>query len=168
MAFYSNSSLVGVDLNNSSTTQLFALGTILSGSDGSIWQYVQAASTVSAYSVVVIGVSGSVQMMDQRAQADATAAWQLGVAQTTFAPSAYGWVPVHGVGGLNGPFKVKVSGSVSTGLMLYFGSGSGNVTISATTSATVAGIAVQTVMDTASTAVTAAPCIITWPKSRTI
>lgn len=168
MAFYTNSSAIGVDLNNSSSTQLFALGAIVQGSDGSIWQYVKAASTISAYAVVVIGVSGTAQMADQRKQADATAAWQFAVAQCTFAPDGYGWVPVHGVGGGNGYFRVKTSGSVSTALSLYLGSGSGNLTISATTSATMAGIAMVTGIDTANTAVTNMPCVISWPKSRTI
>lgn len=166
MAFYPNSSTVGVDLNNAGSTQLFALGSIVNGSDGSIWQYVQAGTTVSAYSVVAISASGTANMC-VLGDINGTDGVQLGIAQNTFAPSDYGWVPVHGVGGGNGAFKVKVSGSVSAGLMLYIATASGNVAITAATSGTLAGIAVVTASDTADTAVTAMPCIISWPKPRT-
>jgi len=167
MAFYTNSSSIGVNLNTSSTTQDFALGSLIQGSDGSIWQYACAATTVSAYSVVAINASGSMNMA-VLGSINGTFGVQLAVSQNTFAPGEYGWVPVHGVGGGTGTFKVKVSGSVSAGLMLYIGTASGNITITAAASGTLHGVAVVTAMDTADTAVTAAPCIITWPRPRTL
>ena len=168
MAFYVNSSMIGVDLtqSQSSVAPTFGIGNIVHGNDGSIWQYVQAATTVSAYSVIAISASGTANMATLTALDNSSGGYQLAVSQFAFAPSEYGWVPVHGVGGPGGTFKVKVSGSVSAGLMLYIGTASGNLSITAATSGTIAGIAVVTAMDTASTAVTAAPCILTWPKAR--
>ena len=166
MTFYVNSSQVGVNLNASSATQDYQLGSIITASDGSVWQYAQAGTTVSAYSVVAINGSGSMNMAVLADLNGANAGMQLAVSQYAFAPAEYGWVPVHGVGGSTGTFKVKVSGSVSAGLVLYIGTASGNITITGATSGTVEGIAVVTAMDTANTAVTAAPCIITWPKTR--
>jgi len=168
MAFYTNSSKLGVDLTQASSTQNFAVGDTIRGSDGSVWQYAQAATTVSAYSVVAINASGSMNMATLTALDSSSGGYQLAVAQFTFAPSDYGWVPVHGVGGPGGTFKVKVSGSVSAGVALYIGTASGNITITAAASGTLDGIAVVTAMDTANTAVTAAPCIITWPKTRSL
>lgn len=170
MAYYVNSSTLGVDLtqSQSSVAPTFGIGQIINGSDGSIWQYVQAETTVSAYSVVAINPSGIMNMAVLGMINGSTEGKQLAVSQFSFAPSEYGWVPVHGVGGPGGTFKVKVSGSVSAGLMLYIGTASGNLAITAAVSGTIEGIAVVTAMDTANTAVTAAPCILTWPRARTL
>lgn len=161
---------IGVDLtqSQSSVAPTFGLGNIYTAPDGATWVYAQAGSTVNAYSVVGINASGQMKMASLTALDGTEVIPQLAVAQFAFAPSEYGWVPIHGVGGPNGTFKVRVSGSVSAGLMLYVGA-SGNVTIYPTVavSGTLEGIAVVTAMDTATTAITAAPCIITWPRSRT-
>ncbi len=168
MAFFVTGSKIGVDFSQSSATQNFGLGDTVRGSDGSIWQYVCAATTVSAYSVVAVNQSGTCNMAVLANLDNTTGGYQLAVAQFNFAPSEFGWVPVHGTGGPGGTFKVKTSGSVSAGLMLYIGTASGNLTITAAASGTIDGIAVVTAMDTASTAVTASPCIITWPKTRSL
>jgi hypothetical protein len=164
------SSDIGVDLTQaqSSTQPTFGLGNITRASDNSIWQYVQAAETVRAYSLVGINASGQMKMARLTSLNGVEVSPQLAVAQFAFQPSEYGWVPVHGDGGPNGTFKVRVSGSVSAGLMLYVGTVTGNISITAATSGTLEGIAVTTAMDTANTAVTAAPCIITWPRARTL
>ena len=166
--FTTNSSKLGVDLTQSNSTQNFGLGDTIRGSDGSIWQYVNAATTVSAYSVVAINASGTMNMATLTALDSSSGGYQLAVAQFAFAPSDYGWVPIHGVGGPGGTFKVKVSGSSSAGLALYIGTASGNLTITAAASGTIAGIAIVSGTDTANTAVTATPCIITWPKTRSL
>ena len=62
MANYVASSKLGVDLTQSSAASNFALGDIVRGTDGSIWQYAQAGAAVSAYSVVAINGSGSMNM----------------------------------------------------------------------------------------------------------
>ena len=166
MAFNTNSSTIGVNLNTPTTTADFALGSIVYGSDGSIWQYAVAATTVSAYAVVAINASGSMNMA-VLGHINGTSGVQLAVAQNSFAPSEYGWVPIHGTGGDTGTFKVKTSGSVSTGLVLYLGTASGNIAITAAASATLEGIAFVTGLDTANTAVTSQNCILTWPRPKT-
>lgn len=47
MAF-ATSAVLGVDLANKSTTQLFALGTQVFANDGRIWMYVKAGGTIAA------------------------------------------------------------------------------------------------------------------------
>jgi len=165
--FSTNSSKLGVDLTQASSTQNFAVGDTIRGSDGSIWQYACAATTVSAYAVVAINASGSMNMATLTALDNSSGGYQLAVAQFAFAPSDYGWVPVHGVGGPGGTFKVLVSGSSSAGVALYV-AGSGRLSITAAASGTIAGIAIVSGTDTANTAVTATPCIITWPKTRSL
>lgn len=164
MAFYPNSSKLGVDLNNSSSTQVFALGTTIRGTDGSIWQYVCASTTVSAYSVVVVNSSGTMHMA-VLGDVDAGGGAQIAVAQNTFAPSEYGFVPIHG-GAAGTTFNVKVSGSATLGAVLYMATSSGNVAITAAASATLKGIVLATA--SAWSGVTTKPCILTWPKVNTL
>ena len=41
------SSIIGVDLNNAGTTQLFALGTKVFGTDDSEWEYILASGSTA-------------------------------------------------------------------------------------------------------------------------
>jgi len=164
MAFYSNSSKLGIDLNSASSTQLFALGMTTRGSDGSMWQYVCASSTVSAYSVVVVNSSGTMRMA-VLGDVDAGGGFQIAVAQNAFVTSEYGWVPFHG-GAAGSQFKVKVSGSATLGAVLYMATTSGNVSITAAASATLKGIVLATA--SAWSGVTSQACILTWPKVNTV
>jgi len=165
MAFYVSSSKLGVDLNNTSSTQLFNLGEILAASDGSLWQYVVADSTVSAYSVVVVNQSGTMHMA-VLGDVNAGAGNFLAVAQNIFAPSEYGWVPIHGTGGAATGFRVKVSASVTLGVNLYLATSSGNISSTAAASATLKGIALTTASAVAG--VTLYACVLTWPKVNTL
>ena len=45
-SFSLNSSTIGVDLNNASSTALFAVGTHVLGSQGTEWVYVQANTSI--------------------------------------------------------------------------------------------------------------------------
>lgn len=161
MAFYSRSSIIGVDLNSTSTTPNYALGTMTEGSDGSLWQYVNASTSVSAYAVVAINQSGTMAMASV---ADAVAGRQLAVAQNAFAASDYGWVPIRGTGGQNNQFKVLCSSTMSGGNALYVGSQTGVVSIQASSSATVKGIMVYTASGSDTATVTVMSCVISWPK----
>lgn len=161
---------IGVDLTQaqSSVAPAFGVGNLVRTTDGGVWKYVQAAEAINAYSLVGISASGTAKMARVTSLDGTEVQPQLGVAQFAFQASEYGWVPIHGTNGPNGTLKVRVSGSVSAGLMLYVGTVTGNITITAAASGTLEGIAVVTAMDTANTAVTAAPCILTWPRSRTL
>lgn len=158
MAFYVNSSTIGVDLNNSNSTQQFALGSVVTGSDGTVWQYVNAATAVTAYQVVAISTSGT---MGKCSVADAMAGMQLAVAQNAFAASDYGWVPIHGTGGPGTTMKVQVSATNTQNVAIYIATSTGNISTTAS-SATIAGIAFQTATVTAG--ITAYAAIVSWPK----
>lgn len=90
-----NSSLIGVNLTRYTTTAEFALGTTVTATDGSIYQYVQASEDISQYGVVAI--YGNTQTVRLLETSIATAAGELnarvvGFAQTSIASAAYGWV----------------------------------------------------------------------------
>ena len=58
------SSLIGVDLTGAGgTTQLFALGTMATGDQASIWQYVLVTSTLVTGTVVNINSAGTAKVM---------------------------------------------------------------------------------------------------------
>lgn len=172
MPFYPASQKLGVDLNNAqafstASPAQFNLGALVRGSDGSMWQYVCADTTVSAYSVVVVNQSGTMHMA-VLGDVNAGAGNFLAVAQCAFAPNEYGWVPIHGGGGVNNTFKVKVSGSAQPGTTLYLATSSGNLATTAAASATIKGIAIATASTTSTGVGTPVPIIMTWPKINTL
>lgn len=158
MAFYVNSSKIGVDLNNTNSTQQFALGEVVTGSDGTIWQYANAATAVTAYQLVAINTAGT---CGKASVADAMAGMQLAVAQNAFAASDYGWVPIHGTGGPGTSMRISVSATCTQNVAIYIATSTGNISTTAS-SATIAGIALQTATVTAG--ITNYACIVTWPK----
>jgi hypothetical protein len=162
MAFYNNSSLIGVDFNSVSTTQLFSLGTTAEGSDGTIFQYTQASTSVSAFAVVAINAAGTCAMASVL---DAVQNLKLGVSQIAIAANEYGWVPIHGTGGATGTLKVLCSATMSGGCSLYVGSRTGVVSIQASSSATVRGIVVYAASGSDHSTTTSLACVLTWPKS---
>ena len=158
MAFTPISSLIGVNLNAASATQDFALGSVCTGSDGTIWQYVNAATAVSAFQVVAISTSGT---MGKCSIADAVAGMQLAVAQAAFSGSQYGWVPIHGTGGPTTTLRAQYSAPTTQNVAVYIATSTGNLSTTAS-SATIVGVALQTATVTA--ALTAYAAIVSWPK----
>lgn len=150
--------MIGVDLNNANSTQQFALGSMVTGSDGTIWVYAQAATAVTAYQVVAVNASGT---MGKCSIADAIAGYQLGVAQNAFAASDYGWVPIHGTGGPGTTMKVQFSATNTQNVAIYIATSTGNLSTTAS-SATVQGVGLQTATVTAG--ITSYACIVTWPR----
>ena len=160
MAFYASQSKVGVDLNNPSTTQLFALGEVCSGTGKSEWVYAIAATSVTAYKVVAISTGGTCGMASA---SDVLGGLLLGVAQTAIPASSYAWIPVRG-----GPFGVMTTGSCSVGNAVYVAASStptGMASISASGSCTMLGIELVAVIDTANASV--ATCVLTYPTPKT-
>ena len=90
----------------------------------------------------------------------------LAIAQIAFAPSEYGWVPIHGGPSASTGFKVKVSGSATLGLSLYLATSSGNISTTAAVSATLKGITLVTATE-AWLGVTTPQVIMTWPRVNT-
>lgn len=90
-----NSSLIGANLTRYTTSAEFALGTTVTATDGSIYQYVQASENISQYGVVAIyGETQTIRLLETSI---ATAAGVLnaravGFAQTSIASACYGWV----------------------------------------------------------------------------
>jgi len=93
--FFVQSSTVGVDLNNISATALFAVGTHAFGTNDSEWVYVQAQTTISAFSWVAFNGTFSAGMAS--AADVATNGNNFGLAQVQISASSYGWIAIRGV-----------------------------------------------------------------------
>lgn len=85
---------IGVNLDLVTSVPQHPLGAMVSTNDGGIYQYVQAASTVSQYAVVAIFANQTVRMIETSI---VNAAGELqsrvvGFAQSSMASAYYGWV----------------------------------------------------------------------------
>lgn len=158
-SFSPTSSVIGVDLNNSSTTQLFALGTKVMGSQNSEWVYVQTATSVTAYKAVAYngaftaGMASGADFISGQHEV----AWP----QTSAAASEYFWACRRG-----DSVGVMCTGSVSVGTQLFLAASStptGILSISASASGTIYGISLNTVNQTATATIQSA--VITWPRN---
>lgn len=87
------SSLIGVNLNAYDTTAQFAVGTQVTGTDGSLWQYVNTLSAISTYNAVCIDENGNASNLTTT---NAASYKMVGVAQISIAVSCYGWVMRQG------------------------------------------------------------------------
>jgi len=162
-SFYSTSSQVGVDLNNQSSTSLFALGTKVFGTNNTEWIYVETLTAVTANKVVGINATFTCGM---QSVADMDAGYTLGFPQIAISASSFAWVALRGenlyvmmTGSstlIQGVVPICLGGSaVSTGM----------ASMVATSTGTLAGIAISAQGSAGQTATaTAYPCIITWPR----
>lgn len=156
MPSYQTQSLIGVDLNNPGSTQLFALGTRCMGTNGSEWVYIEAASAITAYKCIAIPGTYTCGMASA---ADVLAGARLGWAQAAFTSGQFGWVPISG-----GTFGVLTTGSASLGTQLCVAASSlstGMASTVTTGSGTVMGITISSVAQTATATVSGA--ILSWP-----
>lgn len=90
----------------------FALGTICTGSDGSVWQYVQAGAAITQYSWVAIDENFQA-VMGTKTLADA--GHGVGFAQVAFADNDFGWVCTHAGGNIS----VRLLASCAADVQLY-------------------------------------------------
>lgn len=116
---YVTSGLVGVDLTKlteGTTTNgegaEFALGTRVTGTDGSHWVYVQAGAAITQYYAVAIDENFQAVALTK---ALADAGHQVGFAQVAFADNDMGWVCVHGPGNIT----IRVAASCAADVQLY-------------------------------------------------
>lgn len=151
--FYSNSSKLGVNLNATTTDAQFSLGDVVTGSDGSEWVYVQADGAIDQYDVVTVDEGFQATPATVATTIDGN---QLSFAQIAFADNEYGWVARRG-----GELIVAVSGTSTVNVAIYIGTVSGHLSTTAS-SATVAGVALQTASSTSTG--TSATAIVSWPK----
>jgi hypothetical protein len=161
--FFVNSSTVGVDLNNQSTTQLFALGTHLLGNQDTEWVYVQANTSIVGQSMVAFNSSFTCAMASGL---DVVNGLPLGTAQTSVSSQAFGWITIRGAnltvlmtGTGSVPQAVFLGSSAITTGILVFGAGTGSCTLQ--------GVQLQV---TASSSATSGVCLValTWPKAATV
>lgn len=151
----SNSSIIGVDLDSTSTTQLFALGTHVQGSNNSEWVYVQIGATaVTAYKAVAFNNAYTCGMASVT---DLLNGLQIGVAQTAMATGSFGWVAIRG-----NSLGVLGSSSVTATAQGIFLHGTGLVDNAVSASGTLAGISFVSVAQTAG--VTVSGCLLSWPR----
>jgi hypothetical protein len=106
---------IGVNLDLVTSVPQYSLGTLVSTNDGGIYQYVQAASTVSQYAAVAIFAGNTVRMLETSI---VTAAGELqsrvaGFAQASMASAFYGWVARCG------KVIVNVADDCAAGAMLF-------------------------------------------------
>ena len=83
------SSMIGVDLNNYNTTAQFAKGTLVNGTDGSLFEYVNTLSAIPAYNAVIIDEQGDASNITTTNAAENK---KVAVAQISIAVSCFGWV----------------------------------------------------------------------------
>ena len=99
---YSTDGLVGVNFNNvdDSDAPAHTVGTVVYGTDGSKWIYVQALSTIAQYDAVIILASASAANTNVGAvpvtTTNALTSPRIGFAQVAIASSKYGWVALEG------------------------------------------------------------------------
>lgn len=164
-SFFVQQSTVGVDLNNASSTQLFALGTHAYGTNNSEWVYVQANTSIVGNTMVVFNSGTFTAAM--ASVGDSILGGQIASAQTSISSQAFGWVAIRGIG-----LSIGVLGTTTAGSTLYLGgagggSGTGLLTSNVSASGTVVGIS-QISSTQSATAAGSGPSLavwnLTWPK----
>ena len=84
---------IGTNLDEVSTDEQFTLGTRVTGSDGSVWVYVQASGAITTKYWVAIDENFQAALLTD---ALALTGLNIGVAPAAFADNEYGWVCVSG------------------------------------------------------------------------
>ena len=158
MAFV-NSSMIGVDYNNASSTALFATRTSSLGSDGSRWVYVIATGTLTTGQIVAVFPNGTAYalttaLLNGGDVAGTTGYLDLAVAQTVIPQGQYGWAARDGMN-----LYVATTGTVTGGGNVAFAPTAGAIwnQPAAGVGSSAFGIFVTTSASTA----TAATCIAT-------
>lgn len=93
---FTTSSTIGVDLNTASTTQLFALGTKVMGTDNSEWEYVLASGSITTGQFVQVIGGGTAGVFLTANLVYNSLALDIGVAQFTISAGSYGFVAKRG------------------------------------------------------------------------
>ncbi len=109
------SGAIGVNLDLVTSVPQYSLGTLLPTNDGGLYQYVQAASTVSQFAAVAIFAGNTVRMLETSI---VTAAGELqskavGYSQVSMASAFYGWVARMG------KVIINVADDCAAGAMLF-------------------------------------------------
>lgn len=121
MSFYTTSNVAGINLTDTTNTTPtpVALGTIVSGTNGSQWEYVFAGSGISQYMTVLINGSGTAY---PSTTALAVSMKKVGFAQSAISSGYYGWVARSGYG-----LTTSLLASCAAGAQLYTTSTAGSL-----------------------------------------
>lgn len=158
------SSMLGADLNNSSTTQLFALGTKILGNNDSEWTYVIATGTLTTGQLVSLFSAGTAYafttaLLNGGDVAGTTGFLDLGAAQYTIAQGSYGWVARRGLS-----MYIATTGTVPPTFVGFAPTAGAVITaLAVAVGQTCAGIFITTSASTATAAV--ATCILSYPRA---
>lgn len=83
---------VGIDLTKTTTVPQHTLGTRVTTTDGGVFEYCKALSTVSQYDAVVIDADNAAAPATTTNTAEGTGVSRIGVSQVSIASASYGWV----------------------------------------------------------------------------
>ena len=165
--FFISQSTIGIDLNNQSTTALFAVGTKCFGTQDTEWVYVQAATTIQGLTMVAYNAAFTCGMASAT---DVITGLHLATAQTSISNSAFGWVAIRGTN-----LTIKFTGTVSVGGSVQVQLGASamptglliGVTVG-TASCTLQGVHVQATASDSGNSGNVAQFILSWPKAATV
>lgn len=153
MPFYATTPTIGIDLNSSSTTAQFTLGTKVMGTQDTEWVYVIANGAISAGDICEITAAGTASRATTAGPR--TSVTELGAAQNVFADLEYGWIARRGYN-----LTIAISATVQPGVM-YIATTSGKLS-NTSASATIQGILINNGSATATTTTTTGT--LTWPR----
>lgn len=151
-----NSSTIGVDLNSTSTTAQFGLGTKVAGNDDSHWTYVYMSGAAVAGDLVAISATGTAAVSTIAFAVNPMK--ELAFAQVAFTAADFGWVCRGGKG-----MSVSMSATTAADTLLYVGTTAGKLSTTAS-SATLIGVQVVGASATATT--WTASGTLSWPMIR--
>lgn len=156
------SSLIGVNLSSSDTTALFALGTRVNASDGSVYQYCEATSTFITGELVLMNPASTAKTLLTSLLVTNPEGVNIAAAQNIINQGEFGWFATQGrnlyllctgtvtAGGTEGPAFSANSGRLQNAPAVGAG-------------ATAFGIYITTSASTATQSV--AVGTLTWPRS---
>ena len=150
-----NSSMLGVDFNNASSTAQFALGTTCLGTQDTLWVYVECNGTMVTGDLCAIttgGTANKVTTSGGQAAAGQVLCWP----QTSTTSGQFAWAAQKGA-----PIYVQVSATCNPSAALYVATESGKLSTTSASS-TMGGVILLAVSGTATNAAVLAN--VTWPK----
>lgn len=157
----STSSLLGANFNNSDSTALFALGTLVEATNGQTVQYVEATSTLITGELVLINPAGTAKTLLTANLTANAEGYEIGAAQNIINQGEFGWVARNGRN-----LYVLATGTLTAGseVGLGFSANSGRLESQPAVGVgqTAFGIYVTTSASTATASVAVAT--LTWPR----
>lgn len=151
------SGALGADLDATTTTAEFQLGTCVSGTDGTEWTYVQASGAIAQFDVVGIDENFQAAAITKAIADDG---WGVGAAQVAFADNEYGWVARRG-----SDIGINVLVSCAADVPLYTTATAGKLDDTSTSQTKIDGLVAVTAEPGVGT--DSVEAIATWPKSTT-